>query len=479
MHIPQKKLILIIALMLFVISPIFLSALTVEDLLEGYAQNDITLRELNITLQQSILEAERIGIENGINVELSGETMEFDIGTDGTDISVSPELQLTFPFLNDATVTASAPFSVGNTTGLNGASVDVSVGIISDTAKNYNLDMLQAERSVELAKRNLRNHALSLQTSFWEDLKSLYNNVASILQAEDDLIEEQLNFEIIKTQGYVSSSVTYRTTELTVKTAEWTVEEAQRLFQSNLADFLVDCGFTADAITELPQMPSSLDTLSIASIADYNPQAYTQLEESMWSADFNRQRRDASGNFSLNLDAGYDHNALASSSEIANNASVGLSANWDGLTIQTGISVPITSPVEPTLMLGLTWNMNNMRLKTISDAEKLYLADLDNLEIASAQESLQQEIQSSLTQASNLEWQRSRYAEELLLYEELFEDTKTWYEQGIVSALDALQSKTNYEQALYQYNSTLIDVLIYNLELSQLFIEDISKNFSF
>ncbi len=440
------------------------SAVSIEDLLKGYAENDIELQELSITLQQTMLDSKKVSIENGLNIALSTGTIEID---PEQDILLSPELKIDFPFLNNTTLNVQTPVEIGSE--INEAHLEVSTDIISYEAKNVALQKEEAERSNELAIRNLKNRALAVEEDFWTKLQSLYTYAANVLIAEDTLIEEQVDFDLVKAQGFSSQSATYRTKELEVKTSEWTVEEAKRVFESELKLFLVDCGFSANTLQELPSLPESVNNTEIASVMDYDSSLFETLDESLWSAAFNEKQRSADSNLVLSAEAGFDYEDNEDEGS-GNNVSLGLNADWLGFSIGAGFNFPTVSISDPTFSIGLAWDMNTMKLQGLSDEEKLFEKQLDELSIEKAQNSYDQLVQTALTEALDLEWQKQKNAEELFLYEELYNDTQAWHDQGIVSSLDLLQAKTNYEKALSSMNATLINILIYNLNLSQQFI---------
>ncbi len=445
-----------------------LCAISVEDLLKGYAENDIELQELSIHAQQQILNAQRVSIENNVNVTLSTGIMEVNFDD---SMTVSPELQIDFPFLNNTSITAQAPLSIGESSELVEANVSLSTDIISSEAKNVCLETEQSNRNVELASRALINETLFVEESFWTSLQSLYTLESDILRAEDDLIEEQVDFELIQAQGFSPQSASYRTQELAVKTAERTVEEARRLFSSVLQLFLVDCGYAPTEIVNLPPLPQSLANTELLSIQDFDSSLFATLEESLWSAAFNEKARNADTNFALTAEASFEHEKTTSTSTEKNAIGAGLNANWQGLSMGAGFLFPIEDK-KASLTLSLSWDMNTTRLAPLTDEEKKHEAHLDLLSIEKAQNTFEQQVQTSLSDALDLEWQKETNKEELELYEELYNDTQTWYDQGIVSSLNLLQAKTNYEQAVATNNATLIDMKIYNLKLTQLFIEE-------
>ncbi len=443
------------------------SAVSIENLLKGYAENDIELQELSINVQQQMINAKKVGIENGVNIALSTGTMEFDFEN---TVTVTPELTLDFPFLNNTSVQVQTPLAFGDNTELTEASVQISTDIISSDAKNVALSTEQANRNVELASRALKNKTLSVEENFWLSLQALYTLESNILIAEDNLIEEQVDFELIQTQGFSTQSASYRTQELSVKTAERTVEEATRLFSSELQLFLVDCGFTPNEINELPLLPLSLENTELLSIQDFDSTLFESIETSQWNAEYNEKMRNADTNFTLKAEGYFEQTTTATTNTKENNVGVGLNADWNGVTMGAGVLLPVENMQEPKLSLSLSWNMNTSRLSSLTDEEKEYEENLDVLSIEKAQNAYEQQVQTSLSDALDLEWEKETNKEELDLYEELYTDTQTWYEQGIVSSLDLLQAKTNYEQALAKSNASLIDMKIYNLKLSQLFI---------
>ncbi len=447
----------------------FAMSLSIDDLLQGYAENNVELKELSINVQQQMINAKKTGIENGVNIALSSGTMEFDFEN---NVTVTPELRLDFPFLNNTSVTVQTPLELGDNTELSETSVQLSTDIISSDAKNVSLQIEQANRNVELANRSLTNKALSVEESFWTSLQSLYTLESNILKAEDALIEEQVDFELIQAQGFSPQSASYRTQELSVKTAERTVEEARRLFTSELQLFLVDCGYAPTEIDNLPSLPASFENTELLSIQDFDSTLFASLEESLWNAEYNKKLRNADTDFSLNAEASFEHAKATSVKAEENALTAGLNAQWNGLNMGAGFLFPLDDKKSLSLTLSLAWDMNTTRLSLLSDEEKMHEENLDVLSIEKAQNSFEQQVQTSISDALDLEWESETNKEELALYEELYNDTQGWYEQGIVSSLDLLQAKTNYEQAVATNNATLIDMRIYNLKLHQLFIEE-------
>jgi outer membrane protein TolC len=73
---------------------------------------------------------------------------------------------------------------------------------------------------------------------------------------------------------------------------------------------------------------------------------------------------------------------------------------------------------------------------------------------------------------SNLEWETEQNLEQEKLYAELEKDVESWFEKGIVSESEYRQAKTNYENAKVKLALTKIDRIIYNNDLSMLFVSD-------
>ena len=459
----MRKIMILMVLFCFISNSF---ALSIDQLLEGYAKNDTKLKELLINLDQQTVQLQKIYITHGVNVNLTTGNSSVSVVNGETIFSTIPKLTVDIPGINSSIVATTAT----ENTELKSASIEFSTAIIDSVSNEKELAIETAERDVELAQRAIENQLIEVQVAFYNDLKTLYSKQNVVSSSQDDVIEALEDFELVKTQGYAPNSVKYRTDEISVKTAEWNLEENQRTLKTELNNFLIDCGFELDAITEIPSLPASIENIAIDSISDYDTSDYIKLEETLWRLDYEKRKQENQNDFTLNADLGlkYFQNQVSNINE--NSASVGLSGAWSGLNFSTGVEIPFENTENLKLNFGLTWDLqktNNHSLEKDSD-------DLENqlntLTEQNALDELEKQIQNSVTNEKDLAWQKENKLEQLDLYNTLYIDTQEWFEQGLVSSSDVLKAKTDYERALIGANESLIDIVIHNLELSQLFL---------
>jgi len=125
---------------------------------------------------------------------------------------------------------------------------------------------------------------------------------------------------------------------------------------------------------------------------------------------------------------------------------------------------------KPKFNLSFGWDMNKHKSADFTRKDGVYAAELDGFSVQAAKKEADRQIRLFAVKADDLEWQRKKNAEELNLGKRLYEDTQKWYKDGIVSADDVLRAKTAYESILYKTNGTELDCLIYNIDLTLLFV---------
>ena len=235
-----KKLLLCICFALC--SFVFLAALDFNRLLAGYAENDIELKELDVKLRRALLAEQKTVGENTVNLSLSTGTMTFTADGKNTSVSVSPEIKLTLPSLNNTEIKAEVPSSLQTADGsvsksqLSQAGVSLSTDIVSSAKSVRNLANEKARRTTELARRALENRFLQVEKNFWTQLRALYTEATAAAKLQDILLSSKKELASVQTQGYEKGSSKYRGAELKVKTDEHELEKKRRELASALAD---------------------------------------------------------------------------------------------------------------------------------------------------------------------------------------------------------------------------------------------------
>ena len=469
-----KKLLLCICFALC--SFVFLAALDFNRLLAGYAENDIELKELDVKLRRALLAEQKTVGENTVNLSLSTGTMTFTADGKNTSVSVSPEIKLTLPSLNNTEIKAEVPSSLQTADGsvsksqLSQAGVSLSTDIVSSAKSVRNLANEKARRTTELARRALENRFLQVEKNFWTQLRALYTEAAAAAKLQDILLSSKKELASVQTQGYEKGSSRYRGAELKVKTDEHELEKKRRELANALADFALNCGLSASDISELPLVPDEAVHKPLLSVTDFDKDRYVKTEQAEWNSEYAEKARSAKKNFSLRGSAGYSYTGAAASTNGVNTLSAGLISSWKGVSAAAGVSVPVETPEKPKFNLSFGWDMNKHKSADFTRKDDVYAAELDGFSVQAAKKEADRQIRLFAVKADDLEWQRKKNAEELNLGKRLYEDTQKWYKDGIVSADDVLRAKTAYESILYKTNGTELDCLIYNIDLTLLFV---------
>ncbi|MBP5284354.1 MAG: hypothetical protein J6Y93_06810, partial [Treponema sp.] len=108
-----------------------------KELLSGYLSNDLQLKKYTLEAQKKALALSSVKIDNGIDVSLSSGNVSITTDmSDSTKITFTPSVSAAVPQANNLSLDFSLPYTVedGNKT-VDGGSLSVSVGIISDAAK--------------------------------------------------------------------------------------------------------------------------------------------------------------------------------------------------------------------------------------------------------------------------------------------------------------------------------------------------------
>jgi len=121
-----------------------------SDLLTGYLENDLELKKAGLEARSKALSLESTKIDNGIDIKLSSGTVSVSTDTQGkSTVKVNPNIQLDIPAVSDGELNLSLPYTIedGKSTVSDG-SISATVGIISGSAKQRKISILEAELSV-------------------------------------------------------------------------------------------------------------------------------------------------------------------------------------------------------------------------------------------------------------------------------------------------------------------------------------------
>lgn len=462
---------------------------TVEELLSGYLENDLDLQKLAITAAKQHLSEESTTISNSYNFTLETGTISYRTGMDNSKSTVTfnPSATLDVPELSGLSITTTSEGNYYTTDAAKAAgneglkwtnsSISAEIDLISGDSLARKVSLLKAARSVLEAERELQNSALESEKEFYTKLKNIFSEASSVLSSRKDLYDAKIELEELRAQGYTASSSSYRTKELEVRSYEREVQENMRLLEKDTTVFANDCGFSypsakyADAFAFLPTVIPQTTAISVTS---FPSDSYTETESALWSFYINDLDRQSNKDFSLSASGGYTADNTNTNS---NSVDAGLSASWKGLSLNAGSSFGVGSSIDGgktgnsfTLSVGL--NPSTFKLTAINNKQNDLSEQEDGITLLTAQKNYETALLDRQTSLGDIRWSMQSNMEELDLYIELEKDKSVWFERGIITESEYLETLVKRETYELQTLMDAIDLIIYNAETKLLFCRD-------
>ncbi len=486
---------------------------TVEKLLAGYLENDLQLKKYSITAESKALDLKSTKIENGISVSLSTGEMKIMTSSDKTRITVSPSVSVDIPQASDLSVSASFPLTiVDGDKEMEDGTISATIGIISDTAKQREVAILKAERELLEAERAVQERALSAEKEFYTNLKNLYNEAISVLDAKDSLYDDTTDLKVLEVQGYSKSSASYRQKNLEVMSDRRNVFEKQRAFERETAVFAKKCGLELTRISDpnadskedffksgdsayesaISFLPSEISVQKEENIFKYNKELYSATEQAVWDKYIGDLTRAADYEMNLKFtgeyvfnDSFYSDSAYVDGSEVEYGSdSVGgkLTFSWRGISASAGAYFPTgktligdksnDSTFNPYFALSLSIVPNDWRLAKITRQQYQLDEKLEQIAVDSAEEDYETDILDKVSTFHDLKWTQISNKEEYETYTQLEADMAKWLKQGVVTQNDYLDAKNDKERARINILVNNIDFAVFNDEVKLLFTDD-------
>lgn len=508
-----------------------------NELLSGYLEHDLQLQEYVITAQSKALSLKSAEISNGIIISLSSGEMIVTLSDSDTKISVEPNIEISATQFNDTSIGISIPVVVeeGEKTIENGT-FSVSTGIITGVSKQRKVTLLEAERALLEAKRDIRDRALSAENEFYEQLKTLYNYAVSICDLKNDLYDDELDLRVLEIEGYSKTSATYRQSALQVESDKRDIREQQRLLERETAIFARKCGFdysdfdfatrnsssysssesSASSSDEGASSASSSTSRSSASssatssasvdsgeaayqsamaflpdvipstkkvdVYDFDKESYAQSESASWDAYIGNLEREADYDMTLKVSAEYILNDTNTSNY--DSAGANLTWSWKGLSVSAGAYVPTMKSTiasstssslrnsDPYCKFSVSLSPSDWRLADISKEQQKLDAQLEQIAVNSAENDYETDVLDRVSSYNDIIWSQESYAEEYDMYTALEADMARWLSQGLVTESDYRDAAGNKEKARLNIMINAVDLLIYNNETKLLFHDD-------
>ena len=464
-----------------------------QQLLAAYLERDSDLKNLTLELQKAKLNQQSTAIDKGFSIKLSTGDMTFKFGDDNS-FSVTPGVSATVPELSNLGLDVSSSLGVSDGQfSFNSASAKVSVDIISDKKANRDISLLQSERKVLEAERNLTSKALEKEKNFYKSLSTLLNSITNVLSKKSTVFDDNISFEKIKLQGYSSDSPSYVKAQMKLVSSERDYDTAVHSLIKDYKAFYINCGMEIDIPenTDFTQLiPGDISQVEAVDITSFKEENYKEIESAEWTQTINQMSRDASTKFTLSANGGYTYrntNGTAS-----NTVSAGVSGTYEGLGFNASVNVPIASGTtsgagtgaggagglggaastsSPSLTVGLTWTPNTAKKNDISQQLEQIAIEQEQMKVEAAYSSYESTVQERQLKLEDILWNIQSNQSNYDMYAKVEANISNYYARGLVSEKEYSSAQNNTVQAKVKQVVGYIDLIIYNNEVTAMFVE--------
>ena len=449
---------------------------SVSELLSGYLNRDLSLKNLSAEAQKQILEYDAAKISNGLSFKIETGTITVNTGTN-SGATLSPSASLTVPQANNLSLSVSSSVRIDDdesNDACTNTSLSAGIDLYSGSLKQRNVTLLKAERSVLEAKRKLQDGYLSAEKEFYSSLKSLYNTACEISSAEKNLYDDTLDFEQVKALGYEITSPKYRSANMKVVSDWRTVENKRRELERETKIFASKCGMEYTGKDALAFLPAEIPDVQPVDVLTFKENDYSGIESALWTQRINTLSRAAGTDITLSANAGYTFkNTSTRNNSDTVDAGTTLKVYDSGFAVNSGVSIPVDSTDhDPTFRLGISFTPNPFRLAHISDEQKKLVIEQENISIQSARNKYSTAVISQQTALEELLWTRKNNEYMYSLYSDQEKDLAAYYKEGIITQSEYMSAKVNKDNYRIKRLINAIDIILYNEETELLFCRD-------
>ncbi|MDE5897771.1 MAG: hypothetical protein K2H09_00670 [Treponemataceae bacterium] len=285
------------------------------------------------------------------------------------------------------------------------------------------------------------------------------------------MYEDEIEFAEIKAKGYAASSSKYRLAEMDVMQDAYTVDTNLRKLEHDCAVFASKCGTSFEPGEDpFAFLPAEIPSAQLVDIASFPAQLYAKIEQAEWTHTINSLSRSADKEFTLSANGGYTFKNSYTGSD---SADIGLSSSWRGLSLGTGVSIPVNADAaHPAYTVSATVNPAEFRLASIEKKTNSLTDGQELIAIDSAWEDYSTAVVDQQTSKSDIAWDRERNQSAYELYSSLESDMKQSFDAGIITQAEYLSAQANRELYRIKLLMNGMDAIIYNNTTSLLFCRD-------
>ncbi|WP_253678380.1 hypothetical protein [Treponema sp. OMZ 788] len=442
-----------------------------DKILEYRYKNDT-----NLTLIEN--EA-KIALNNYKSVRLNsifafnfGSTLNFNLSSEKSKsfFSINPSVSAGLPLYNNLGLNLSANYSSGaaGNSKASGFSFGISGDIYSQTRKSKKNEI---EAYLEVLKEAEKKAGMSqelAENKLLIDIKNILNEYSALLSKRLAGIQSDINYKQILAEGYSQNSSKLRTAKLNLISAERDEKEAEFLFEVSARLFFESCGLKIEKKGEddfFIKLAKSIPEQKLISIETLRPENYNSLIKAEKDYDklLEKNKMDlAPFSASAKLDYSYSMNN-------SNNINSGISMNFPGGAITTGISLPLSKDSIPSMQISFSINPLAVYSYSLRKKNAAITESGEKIKLADTRLKLTKDVNSLKLKWEQLEWQQIRYAEELNIYKENADEHTKWFERGLINSLENKQAYLQYITALVRLADSHIAVNTFNAEIKDTF----------
>lgn len=478
----SNKTLISASLLFLVLNPLSaFEKIPASELLEGYLQNDSTLKNLAIEVQKAQLSQNTSQISNGFDISLSTGQMSLSFSdSDQVLFSLKPSVDVLLPQFRNLGISISGEVdnkSDGKSSDDNSVKFSTSISLSADIISNHKtereISLLKAERKVLEAKRRMEISALTVESAFYKNIENLLKSTAGIISQENSLYSDQKEFETVKARGYSTGSSAYRLAEMKVVSDLHSIEANKRALIHDYIVFYKKCGF--DIKLEMNQdfmelIPSDIQTVELLNVLDFDKSLYEKIENAEWTIQINKMERNSKSDFELKANAGY---TLKNNITGTDTIDVGVTSSVNGITFRPAVNFPVGAEnSKPSATLSVTFNPNTMKKNQISSATEKLSEEQEKLNLESAYVEYDEKMVELIQEKEDLEWTKKSNEESFVMYEALEKDLRSWFNQGIIPETEYLSAKKNMQNYKVQKIINELDAIIYNNSVRSQFVSD-------
>ncbi|UTC66063.1 MULTISPECIES: hypothetical protein [unclassified Treponema] len=445
-----------------------------KDILEYRYKNDTDIILIENEAKIALNNYKSVRLNSVFAIDF-GSTINFNLSSDKdkSQFSVQPSVSAGFPLYNNLGFKFSAPYSYsgGGKGSSTGFSLGLSGDIYSQTRKRKKLEIAASLDILKEAERRVKMRKEIAESKLLTDIQKILTEYSGLLSKRLAGIQADINYRQILAEGYSETSSKLRTAKLTLISAEREEKETEFSFKVSAGLFFESCGLKIEKKDEdefFIKLAKSLPEQKLISIENLRAENYKPIikAENAYEKMREKNKMDLSP-FSASANLGYSY--TDSNMSKTNNIGSGISLNFPGVKINTGLNLSLAPGSIPLMEVSFSINPLAIYDYSLSKKNAAITESGEKIKLGTIKRNFAKDFNTFKLKWERLEWQQIRYAEELDIYKENAEEHAKWFQRGLINSLENRQAGLQYITALLGLADSHIAVNIFNAEIKEAF----------